>query len=113
MVTFNLVNLTPHTINILNAEGGYVVVPPSGVVARCSETTSQVGEANGFPLYQTTYGEVTGLPEGDGFQSIFIVSALVRAAVPHRSDVASPGQLIRGVDGQPVGCCGLTVNPRR
>lgn len=36
-----------------------------------------------------------------------VVSALVRLAVPHRRDVFSPGELVRGTDGQPVGCRGL------
>ncbi len=109
MANFNLVNLTPHSINILNEEGEVVMVPPSGTVARCNETTIAIGEANGFPLYKTTYGEVTGLPEGDGFETLFIVSALPGAAVPYRLAVASPGQLVRGPDGQPIGCRGLVL----
>mgnify|MGYP001598752857 FL=1 len=63
----------------------------------------------GIPLFVTVGGDVTGLPEPVA-GTIYIVSLLVRQAVPHRLDVLSPGQLVRDSAGQPVGCIGLDAN---
>lgn len=103
-----IVNLTPHALNIITGTGT-VTVPPSGAVARCATASVEAGEHEGIPLARTTYGEVVGLPAPEA-GTLYVVSALVRAAVPHRADVASPGELVRGPDGQPVGCKGLVVN---
>lgn len=107
----NLVNLTPHILNIITP-AGTIALPPSGGVARVNKSTALV-EIPGVdvPLVTIAWGGLAGLPEPDG-ASLFIVSNLVREAVPRRQDVASPGELVRGPDGQPVGCQGLVVNPR-
>jgi len=62
-----------------------------------------VGTFGGVPLTRTTYGEVV---EG----TLYVVSGLVRAAVPERTDVASPGELVRDALGVVTGCRGLVVN---
>ena len=104
-----LVNLTPHALNLILASGEVRTVAPSGNVARCATVSEVVGEVNGVALSRTTYGEVVGLPEAtEG--TLFVVSALVRSAVPHRKDVASPGDLVRDAGGNVVGCKGLVVN---
>ena len=104
-----LVNLTPHTINIIG-EGGSVTLPPSGQVARCATKSVVVGSAGeGVALFRTTYGEVVDLPEPEE-GVLLITSALVRSAVPARGEVASPGDLVRDANGQPIGCKGLVVN---
>ncbi len=104
------VNLTPHTLNIAIDESNVLVLSASGSVARCAVASVQVGGGNGEPpLYRVVYGDVSGLPE-PAPDTIFVVSALVRLAVPARQDVASPGDLIRDSAGQPIGCRGLNVN---
>lgn len=102
-----LVNLTPHAINVVG--DGAVTIPPSGAVARVTSTTSEVRRVNGIPCLAVSYGEVQGLPEAEE-DTLYVVSALVRAAVPHRTDVASPGELVRDAEGKPLGCRGLAVN---
>jgi hypothetical protein len=103
-----LTNLTPHAINIITP-AGTVTVAPSGTVARCSQTSTPAGEVNGIALSRTTFGKVIDLPEPvEG--TLLIVSALVRAALPARTDLASPGDLVRDAAGNPVGCKGLIVN---
>ena len=103
-----LTNLTPHAIHIIT-EGGTVTVAPSGTVARCSSASTPAGEVNGIALSRTTFGAVTGLPEPvEGV--ILVVSALVRAALPTRTDLASPGELVRDAAGAVIGCKGLIVN---
>lgn len=104
-----LVNLTPHTINIISSDGSVVNIPPSGDVARVSTVSRLVGTIEGVELYAQETGEVTGLP-APSRDTIYIVSALVRLAHPERHDLASPGELVRNSAGQPVGCRGLVVN---
>lgn len=102
-----LVNLTPHAINIV-CENATRTIVPSGVVARVSTVSVQVGEIDGFPIYQTQYGELEGLPEPK-VDTMYIVSAMTAAAAKAagRDDILSPGELIRDENGQPVGCRGL------
>jgi len=99
------VNLTPHAIVVV----GGPTIPPSGKLARCVSSSVSVGEHAGVSLCRTSYGAVDGLPDPEA-GVIYIVSALVRAAVPHRADVASPGELVRDAAGSVIGCKGLSVN---
>lgn len=63
----NLVNLTPHTVNLCNANGDVVLtVQPSGTVARVSSTqvvvdTVTLGSLD-VDVVKTTLGDVQGLP---------------------------------------------------
>lgn len=105
-----LVNLTPHAIAVVDSDHRVIVdLAPSGTVARCAEASTLVETANGVAYYTTAYGPVVNLPEPvEGVR--LVVSALVRAAVPHRTDVCSPGVLVRDEAGRPIGCLGLVVN---
>lgn len=99
------VNLTPHPITLVNGP----TIAPSGSVARCSSTSTEVGTHEGVTLVRTVFGAVTGLPEPTS-GTVFIVSALVRTALPGRTDLASPGDLVRDEAGNVVGCRNLIVN---
>lgn len=69
----------------------------------------KVDTVEGIDIYEVVYGEITGLPEY--VEGVFyVVSAMVRQALPERKDLLSPGQLIRNEEGQPVGCLGLVRN---
>lgn len=104
-----LVNLTPHPLTLFRLDGSTVTVSPSGTVARVSQTSDQVGTVNGVALVRSQFGEVIDLPAPqDGV--IYIVSALVRGAVPDRGDLASPGDLVRNDQGAVVGCRSLIVS---
>lgn len=104
----NIVNLTPHALNIHDTNGQLLVtVEPSVAVARVTTARALSQTIDGIPCFHTKYGEVTGLPPfQDG--TIFVVSGLVRAAVPHRHDVWQPGELLRNEAGQVIGCVGLS-----
>lgn len=105
-----LVNLTPHAIHLYFPNGTSVTVPPSGTVARVQEITTEV--AAGVPgtirIVSISYGKPEGVPEVDG--NTYLVSALVRAALPHRFDVLSPGELVRDEKGAVIGCRALVMN---
>ena len=102
-----IINLTQHTINETTTGVNY---PPSGIVARVKANTRKIGEACGIPIYQSTFGQVEGLPCcEDGV--MYIVSALTLNQVsPDRTDVVAPGNLQRDEHGKPIGCCGFRVN---
>lgn len=99
------INLTPHTINIVT-DGETINVPPSGDVARVATNYRVVDNINDVPIYECFYGDLTGLPEANGVDR-YIVSGMIKTAVPHRTDVFSPGELVRDENGKPVGCRGL------
>lgn len=102
-----IVNLTPHTITILFSNETWFL-EPSGTVARCKMVCEPAGHHDGIPLTSVSYGTVEGLPEpAEGV--LYVVSALVKAAVPGRNDVASPGDLVRDASGNVIGCRGLNV----
>lgn len=106
-----LVNLTPHAINILVGDAT-VTVPPSGQVARCAVTRRQVGtvEVDGHtvPVFRSAFGAVEGLPAPEAGVG-FIVSALVASAVPERGDVYGVDDAVRNAEGQVIGCRALSV----
>ena len=90
-----LVNLTPHAINAINAEGVDTVIPPSGTIARVGSTPGTVEPREGFPCMvasPTVFGEVTGLPEAQE-GTMCIVSGMVGSALAGagRRDVFMPG----------------------
>jgi hypothetical protein len=109
----NLINLTPHTVIVWSeSREPLLIIPASGQVARVSMATTQDPEltlATGLPVVTVSAGQVTGLPDPQA-GVMLLVSMTVRVAVPHRRDVLSPGELVRGSDGQPIGCRGLVGN---
>jgi hypothetical protein len=101
-------NCTPHTLTILTEGKDAIVLPSSGVVPRISVTRLAAGEIDGIAVARPTLGATTGLPAQVAGVTL-VVSALVAEANPTRRDLASPGELVRGPDGQPTGCRGLSV----
>jgi hypothetical protein len=100
-----LVNLTPHTVNLPG------LALPSEGLARVSEVATEVSRMHTagpapIPVYSVSYGAVTGLPEPvEG--TVYIVSRLIRTALPERGDLASPYGLVRDAEGRAIGAEGL------
>lgn len=108
-----MLNRTEHKVTIFNTIGANipdkVLEQYKGEPIRVSCESRKVGTIEGVDIYENVYGEVTGLPEfKEGVY--YVVSAMVRQALPHRKDLLSPGQLIRSEAGQPIGCLGLVRN---
>lgn len=103
-----LMNLTPHTLNLL--AGGGVAIPPSGTVARCDVTRHQLGvllvDGTEVPINHTKFGVVTGLPDPRP-GVYYIVSSLVAQAVPERADVLVVDDAVRDEAGRVIGARGL------
>lgn len=108
----NIINCTPHTINLVSGEAEWAF-PPSGHVARCAMTRTQtdglwsggehVADRNVIPVNRVGYGPVEGLPDPSP-GTVYLVSSLVAQAVPDRLDVLVPDDTIRDETGRIVGC---------
>jgi len=110
--TLNIVNLTPHALNLMPAgpTGTVVTIPPSGLVARCAVDRVQVDTVTvdgiSVPVNQTRFGEVFNLPDPQP-DTIFVVSALVAQAVPDRQDVFIVDDAVRDDQGRIIGARAL------
>lgn len=89
-----IVNLTPHEINIWH---GKVVkdIPPSGNVARLHITSRKVGELMGIPVYRSSGRRVLNLPAPKK-GVIYLVSSVIAKEV-RRPDVLCPDTTDEGV----------------
>lgn len=97
----NIVNLTPHTINLCGKE-----IQSTGL-ARCESVVETAGDIDGVKINRRTFGAVYGLPEPQA-DTIYIVSAIVAQAVADtRDDVYIVDETIRDEAGRIVGCNAL------
>lgn len=104
------VNLTKHEINVVSPSGEAVLnIPSSGTEARVAIQRRPAGTHMGVQMYSPTPGEIVNLPEPEK-DTIYIVSGQIRSALPHRTDLASPGNLVRDENGRVIGCEGLDRN---
>lgn len=102
-------NLTPHSITIHGPEAGPLTLPSEGV-ARCATASVAAAPRHGVPCAVTQLGAVTGLPEpAEGVTLVVSGLVLDHPSTAGRTDLAAPGELMRGPDGQPIGCRGLRV----
>ena len=57
-----IINLTPHSINFLDADNNPILtVEPSGVIAHAKQTRTLCGTVAGIPVNQCAYGTVQGV----------------------------------------------------
>ena len=103
-----IVNCTPHEINIVKEDGTILTIEASGIVPRCTQTEAHVASVNGIAVTKQVFGEVIDLPEAQP-EMFLVVSRLVASAAKGRKDLLVPGPMIRGEDGRPCGCRGLSV----
>lgn len=111
-----LVNLCKHDVDVVDVAGlPLVKLPPSGKVASIATQQQEKGHLQPegemvlIPAFTIRRGEVEGLPPPEE-GVVYVTGALVREAVPHRKDVASPGDQLRDEKGRPIGCKGLIFN---
>jgi len=106
------VNLTPHQINIYRGETPYISVPPSGTVARLTESTSGGLLIETIETILVSLGKVDGLPNPVE-DTIYIVSMPLlmgmKAAGINRQDCMYPFGQVRDDQGRIVGCRSLAV----
>jgi hypothetical protein len=96
-------NLTPHPIHLLGEENQILrSFQPEGLV-RLKASTVNAGEIDGVPISKTVFGEPEGLPDyKEGVY--YIVSQLVKSALPDRVDLLVPAEVQRDEKGNILGC---------
>ena len=103
-----IINCTPHDVNVL-AFGESQTFPKCEVPPRLTQKTERVDVIMGIVISETSFGEVKDLPkETEGIK--LIVSRMVLAACPTRTDLLVPNELIRDENGQIRGCKSLAKN---
>ena len=104
-----VINCTPHDINIILDEEKNIVIEASGIVARVSTVLSPSGMIGEIPLSETRFGEVENLPEPK-YGTRYLVSRMVMEACPNRNDLLVPGECVRDEEGKIIGCKTLSIN---
>ena len=102
-----IVNLTPHTINFVDAEGNAVLtVQPSGTVARVKVENTMTGTFCGIPMTCSLYSDIENLPKREK-DTVYVVSSIVAQRCPEREDVCIPNESVRDAEGRIIGCRSL------
>lgn len=100
-------NLTPHIISMVNENGEVVRQYPSEGIARATQSNIQVGEIDGIPLMETSFGKTIDLPEyQDGvYLVVSIITANAAKANGRRvDDLLITTDTVRDETGSIVGC---------
>lgn len=109
----NFINLTPHTIVVLDINDETVLSVPSSGNARVQNTLDEQPPIGGIPCHKVGFGEVEGLPEAQP-DTTYIVSAFVLSALNGtRADVVAPNtspvSAVRNEKGHIIGVRGFSV----
>lgn len=104
----NIINMTPHPVNILDdANNQIMVIPASGSLIRLKASTVDVGwRVDDIKVTTTKFGEPEGLPDYK-FGTFYIVSQLVKSALSSREDLLVPAEVQRDTNGNIIGCLSL------
>ncbi len=98
-------NYTPHDPLVYRRPDADAIVLPQRGLARCREFHAEDGsfdEAGEFPRTLVGYAEVSDLPDPEP-GVVYVVSQLVVAACPDRTDLAFPAGLLRDDAGSITG----------
>lgn len=97
-------NLTPHPIHVVDAQGNVLKTFQSDGLVRLKASTVHAGfTVDGVPVTQTEFGAPEGLPQAEE-GTFFIVSQLVKSALPARNDLLVPADVVRDANGAIIGC---------
>jgi len=102
------INLTPHDITVILPDTDVETncrrtFHRDGTVARVSQIAATVDKIDGIRIETVRFGPIVGLPQPVG-DTLFIVSAMVKNAAGNRTDLVSPGDLVRDASGNVIGC---------
>lgn len=102
-----IINKTPHDVHIINENNEVVrTIEKTENQIRLSVKTEKGDPVEGIPTCFTTFGEPEGLPDfSEG--TYYIVSQLIKSALPERKDLLVPAEVVRDGKGQIVGCKSL------
>lgn len=108
-MTQELINMTPHPISIVKNGEVIMSIPATGNLIRLTSNTIDTGiRVNGIAITTTQFGEPVGLPDmSEG--KFYIVSQLVKSALPQRKDLLVPAEVQRDSTGNIIGCLSLGI----
>lgn len=103
-----IINKTPHSVNIVDQNGQIIRTYEKGdsLIRLTVKTVQDVPLADGTPTSRTKFGKAEGLPNFKK-DTFFIVSQLVKNALPNRTDLLVPAEVVRDENGHIVGCKSL------
>lgn len=106
----NLINMTPHSVNIIGEDNSVIkTIPASGNLIRLESSTVDSGlSVDDVKITKTVFGNPKGLPE-ESESVYYIVSQIVKSALPNRSDLLVPAEVVRDDKGNIIGCKSLGV----
>lgn len=107
-----IINLTPHLINIYRDGEIILTIPSSGTARAMEGKDKEVCSINGIPVIKKTYSEPENLPEFH--ENVFyVVSALTAQSAKDcgraTEDLLLTGNLVRDESGRVIGCEALCV----
>jgi hypothetical protein len=101
------INLTAHDVHVFNKDESKVwTFKGTKNPARISSHYRTIKEVGGVPLLTQFQEDPTDLPSPQE-DIIYIVSAHIKQALPHRKDLAAPVRTVRDAYGNIKGCKGL------
>lgn len=107
-----IINKTPHAVYIMDEKKSVLkMFPKSKGMIRVKEITKVVGNIENIPITTTNWLEANDVPPfQDGIY--YIVSQLVKNALPERTDLLVPKGAIRDDEGNVIGCTHLDLGPQ-
>ena len=98
-------NYTPYPVNIIDIGGKEIATfPPEPEPIRLQAKTVVMGKiCGGVPIVKTDFGEPAGLIDPQP-GVLFIVSRIVKSALPDRADLVVPTEIVRDETGRIAGC---------
>ncbi len=111
-----IVNLTPHALDLVDADGAVLASVPSSGVARARVSTETLGEVEvapsvTVPLVRSVYGEPVDLPapESGTYLVVSLITAQSAAATGRTTtDLLLTQDLVRDGQGRVVGARALS-----
>jgi hypothetical protein len=98
-----LVNLTPHRLRVLDADGATLLdQPPAAEPARIEQITTRHEQVGKVPIRAIRYGQPTALPAAT--EGVLLVVSRVVAQQTPRADLIFPDDEIRDEQGRIVAC---------
>lgn len=100
--SISIINLCPHDVVVIQ-DNGEIIFPKTNIHARLEAKT----ERDGFSIFsKTTFGKVKNLPK-PAVGTYYIVSQLIKSALPEREDLCVPAEVVRDMKGNIIGCKSL------
>lgn len=103
----NIINLTPHTVNICNEDGTIVKSFESKGIARAKQTAQHVGELDGIELVSMKFGNTEDLPapaEGVYYIVSVITANAAKAEGRTTDDLVITADPVRDAANRIIGC---------